>query len=70
MLGLQSFYWLELNIVPWDFAIVLGALLVSLLILVNRIEVPDRLPIVFYLITGMAVWFAVEAARSPTPFRG
>lgn len=70
LLGVEQFYWFGLNVVAWDFAILFTGVILSLLVLFRAIEIPARLPIVFYLIAGMAVWFAVEAARSPTPFRG
>lgn len=70
LLGVERFYWFGLNVVAWDFAILFSGLILLLLVLFRAIEIPARLPIIFYLIAAMAVWFAVEAARSPTPFRG
>ncbi len=70
LLGIVTFHWLELSIVPWDIAIVLSGAIVLVLVLTGRIEIPERLPIVFFLIVAMLAWFAVEAARSPTPYRG
>ncbi len=70
LLGVHTFRWLELNVAPWDFAILLGGMLVAALVAAGRLQVPERLPVVFYLMGALMVWFAVEAARSPVPFRG
>ncbi len=70
MLGVRSFSWFQLSIVPWDFAILASGALIMLLVVTHGVRVPERLPLVFFLIGALVVWFAIEAARSPTPFRG